>query len=93
MWRVAGPCDSMYVCSMRVSFIISLLKSNLKPSHESCAVPVRALPLVRAFTPVPPGPAPAPAWYLKMLKACTDSVKAVPTAFHAALSGNVLWHR
>jgi len=45
----------MYVCSMRVSFIISILKSNLKPSHESCAVPVLyALPLVRASLPLSP---------------------------------------
>ena len=38
MWRVAGPCDSMYVCSMRVSFIISLLKSNLNKAvtRELC---------------------------------------------------------
>jgi hypothetical protein len=57
MWRVAGPCDSMYVCSMRVSFIISLLKSNLKPSHESCAVPVRFTFSTRLY-PCPPWPCP-----------------------------------
>ena len=52
-----GGSVRLYVCVQyaRVSYNKYILKSNLKPSHESCAVPVLyALPLVRASLPLSP---------------------------------------